>query len=58
MDIREVRTPDADAQIIAETIQGQIERRMPYRRAVKMAIEKASQAGAQGVKMIALVESS
>lgn len=51
VEIREVRAPDADAEIIAETIQGQIERRMPYRRACKMAMEKAMQAGAQGVKI-------
>ena len=49
--IKEIRTPDADAEIIAETIQGQIQRRMPYRRAVKMAIEKAMQAGAVGIKV-------
>ncbi|MFH0769901.1 MAG: 30S ribosomal protein S3 [Candidatus Peregrinibacteria bacterium] len=49
--IQEVRNPDADPNIIAETIQGQIQRRMPYRRAVKMAIEKAMQGGAIGVKV-------
>src|SRR3989344_7383376 len=36
VNIQEVRSPDSDAEIIAETIQGQIERRMPYRSAVKM----------------------
>ena len=51
VEIQELRNPDADPEVIAETIQGQIERRMPYRRAVKMAIEKAVQAGAQGVKV-------
>lgn len=51
VEIEEVRNPDADAEVIAETIQGQIQRRMPYRRAVKMAIEKAMQAGALGVKI-------
>lgn len=51
VNIQEVRSPDSDAEIIAETIQGQIERRMPYRRAVKMAIEKAMQAGAIGIKV-------
>ena len=49
--IQELRNPDADANIIAENIQGQIVRRMPYRRAAKMAIEKAMQAGALGVKV-------
>jgi small subunit ribosomal protein S3 len=51
VDIRELRNPDADAHVIAETIQGQIQRRMPYRRAAKMAIEKAMQSGALGVKI-------
>jgi len=51
VNIQEIRTPDADAEVIAETIQGQIQRRMPYRRAAKMAIEKAMQAGAVGVKI-------
>ena len=51
MEVQEVRAPDADAECIAENIQGQIERRMPYRRAVKMALEKAMQAGAIGIKI-------
>ena len=51
VNIQEVRNPDADAFVIAETIQGQIQRRMPYRRAAKMAIEKATQAGAKGIKI-------
>lgn len=51
VDIREIRNPDADADVIAENIQGQIQRRMPYRRAAKMAIEKAMQNGALGVKV-------
>lgn len=51
INVHEVRAPDADAACIAEGIQGQIERRMPYRRACKMAIEKAMQAGAIGIKI-------
>lgn len=51
VDVQELRNPDADAHVIAETIQGQIVRRMPYRRACKMAMEKGMQAGAQGVKI-------
>lgn len=52
VDIQEIRQPDTDANIIAETIQGQIQRRMPYRRAAKMSMEKAMQAGALGVKVL------
>jgi small subunit ribosomal protein S3 len=51
VNIQEVRNPDANPHVIAENIQGQIQRRMPYRRAVKMAIEKALQGGARGVKI-------
>ena len=51
INVKEIRSPDADAMCIAENIQGQIERRMPYRRACKMAIEKAMQAGAVGIKV-------
>jgi len=50
--IQEIRNPDANAAVIAETIQGQIVRRMPYRRAVKMSMEKAMQSGAIGVKVV------
>ena len=48
---REIRNPDADAACIAESIQSQIERRMPYRRACKMAMERAIQSGAIGIKI-------
>ena len=51
VNIQEIRSPDSDAAVIAETIQGQIQRRMPYRRASKMAIEKAMQSGALGIKI-------
>ena len=51
INIQEIRNPDCDAAFIAETIQGQIQRRMPYRRASKMAMEKAMQSGAIGIKI-------
>ena len=51
VNIQEIRSPDSDAEVIAETIQGQIQRRMPYRRAAKMSLEKAMQAGAVGIKI-------
>jgi len=51
VNIQEIRNPDADAVVVAEAIQGQIQRRMPYRRAAKMALEKAMQAGAIGIKI-------
>jgi small subunit ribosomal protein S3 len=51
VEIQELRNPDADAEVIAESIASQIERRMPYRRASKQAIEKAMASGALGVKI-------
>lgn len=51
INVHEIRAPDADAFCIAESIQGQIERRMPYRRACKMAMEKAMAAGLIGIKI-------
>ena len=51
VEVQEVRNPDADAAVIAENIQMQIQRRMPYRRAAKQAIEKAMASGALGVKI-------
>ncbi len=51
VNVHEIRNPDADAACVAESIQGQIQRRMPYRRACKMAMEKAMQSGAVGIKI-------
>ncbi|PIR52970.1 30S ribosomal protein S3 [Candidatus Peregrinibacteria bacterium CG10_big_fil_rev_8_21_14_0_10_49_10] len=51
VNIQEIRNPDGDAEVIAETIQGQIQRRMPYRRAARMALEKATQSGVKGIKI-------
>lgn len=51
VNVQEIRNPDADAVCIAESIQGQIQRRMPYRRACKMAMERAIQAGLIGIKI-------
>jgi small subunit ribosomal protein S3 len=51
VNIQEVRNPDGDAEVIAELIQGQLQRRMPFRRAAKMAIEKAMQSGVTGIKV-------
>jgi len=47
----EIRKPDLNAKIIAENIARQLERRMPYRRACKQALERAGDAGAKGIKI-------
>jgi small subunit ribosomal protein S3 len=49
--IFEVRKPDLNATLVAQNIGNQIERRVAYRRAVKMTIEKVKEAGALGVKV-------
>jgi small subunit ribosomal protein S3 len=52
INIQEIRTPELDAQLVAEGIAGQIERRTSYRRAMKQAMQRSMRAGAKGVKVI------
>lgn len=51
VNIEEVKNPDANASVVAQNIASQLEKRMPFRRAMKQAIEKATQAGAKGIKV-------
>lgn len=51
INIKEVKKPMLDATIVAESIARQVEKRVSYRRASKMAIEKVMEAGAKGVKI-------
>lgn len=51
LNVLEVRQPALSAQIIAESVAAEIERRIPFRRVMKQAIEKVMSAGAQGVKI-------
>jgi len=51
VNIQEIKKPAIDAHLVAESIAKQIERRISYRRAAKMAIDKAMEAGAQGAKV-------
>ncbi|MBU0577606.1 30S ribosomal protein S3 [Patescibacteria group bacterium] len=51
VNILEIPDPDLSAQLIGELVAVQIERRIAYRRAVKMALQKAIEAGAKGVKI-------
>jgi len=52
IDIQEVRKPEMDAQLVAENIALQIERRVAFRRAMKRGISSAMRFGAEGVKVI------
>lgn len=49
--VQEIRKPEANAQLIAENITEQIEKRFPYRRVAKMSLEKAKEAGVKGIKI-------
>jgi len=51
VNIKEIHKPDLDAKLLGESVAKQVERRMPYRRAAKTAIQKAIEAGAKGAKM-------
>jgi small subunit ribosomal protein S3 len=53
IDIKEVKNAVCDAQLVAENITFQIEKRIPHRRTMKKAIQTALDAGARGVKIIA-----
>ncbi len=50
--IVEVRTPDTNAQLVAENIASQLERRIGFRRAMKNAIGRAMRMGAKGIKVM------
>ncbi len=50
INVMEVKHPDSDAQLVAESIAHQLEQRASFRRAMKQAMSKAMKAGAKGVK--------
>ena len=50
--VEEVRKPEVDAQLVAEGICQQLEKRVMFRRAMKRAVTSAMRAGAQGVKVM------
>jgi small subunit ribosomal protein S3 len=49
--IEEIKVPEIDARLIAESIAEQIARRVAYRRAMKHAVQQAMRRGAKGVKI-------
>ena len=50
VDIKEVKRPDSDAQLVAENIAQQLENRISFRRAMKYCMGRAMKAGAKGIK--------
>jgi small subunit ribosomal protein S3 len=51
IDIQEIKTPELDAQLVAENVAMQIERRISFRRAMKKAIQLTMEMGAEGIKL-------
>jgi small subunit ribosomal protein S3 len=49
--VEEIRKPELDAQLIAESVAQQLERRIMFRRAMKRAVQNAMRQGAQGIKI-------
>ena len=52
VNIMEVKNPDANAQLVAESIAAQLEKRISFRRAMKQAMGRAMKAGAKGIKLM------
>lgn len=51
VEVEEIKRPDLEAQLVAEAICQQLERRIPFRRAMKKALQGTQDAGAQGIKI-------
>ena len=51
INIQEIQRPELDAQLVAESIAGQLQRRVSFRRAMKKAMESAFRFGAKGIKV-------
>ena len=50
VDIKEIKKPDKDAQLVAENIAGQLENRVSFRRAMKSVMSRTMKSGALGIK--------
>lgn len=53
VEVEEIAAPDVDAQLVAENIAGQLERRISHSRAMKRAAQQAMRQGAKGIKIMA-----
>lgn len=51
VEVEEIKRPDLDAKLVADGIAKQIQRRMPFRRVLKKAIQTTMDAGASGIKI-------
>jgi len=50
VNVMEIKKPDMDAQLVAESIAAQLEKRVSFRRAMKQSMQRAMRAGAKGIK--------
>jgi small subunit ribosomal protein S3 len=51
IEVEEIKRPDLDAKLVADNIAKQLERRIPFRRAMKKALQQTKDAGALGIKV-------
>lgn len=51
IEVEEIKRPDIDAQVVADNVAKQLERRIPFRRAMKKAMQSSMEAGALGIKI-------
>jgi small subunit ribosomal protein S3 len=51
MTVVEITNPDFEAKLVAEFVGDQLEKRIPFRRAVKQALQRAKRAGVKGIKI-------
>jgi len=52
LNVQEIRQPEMDAFLVARNVADQLERRIAYRRAMRQAVSRTMQSGAQGIKII------
>ena len=52
LNIQEIRQPELDATLVGQSIAEQLERRVAYRRAVRLAMQRTMQSGALGIKVV------
>jgi len=51
VEVKEIRRPEVDAELIAQNVIGKLEQKISYKRAIKQAIGRAMRAGAKGIKI-------
>ena len=52
LNVQEIRQPELDAQLVARNVADQLIRKIAYRRAIRQALTRTMQAGAQGIKIV------